>query len=111
MEQQTIGIGNMLLDLFIHPCCLSYIRINAVIARRAAACNNIRRHVLRKSRAGLYHGILPYTGIRFLDDIRQNDCTVIDFTVARYLCTIAEDATIADNSVMADMRTLHQEVV
>ena len=111
MEQQTIGIGNMLLDLFFHPCCLSDIRINAVIARRAAACNNIRRHVLRKSRAGLYHGLLPYTVILFPYALRQYVCTAFYFTVARLLCTIAEDATIADNSVMADMRTLHQEVV
>jgi len=37
---------------------------------------------------GDYDGTVLHSGIRFLDDIRQNDCTVIDFTVARYLCTI-----------------------
>ena len=82
-----------------------------MVLYRTSARNDIRRNVLGEGRTGLYHRILSHTGVRLLDDVRGDDRTRTDPAVACDLSTIAEDAMVADNSVVADMRSLHQEIV
>ena len=111
MEQQPVGIGNVLLYLRLDPGRIADSRIHAMVLYRTSARNDIRRNVLGEGRTGLYHRILSHTGVRLLDDVRGDDRTRTDPAVSCDLSTIAEDAMVADNSVVADMRSLHQEIV
>ena len=54
VKQQTLGIGNMLLHLLVDTGKIHNLRVGATVFHGGATSDDVRRHVVRESTAGLY---------------------------------------------------------
>ena len=48
VEQQTVGISDVLLHLLVDASKFHYLRVRATILHRIATSNDVRRHVVRE---------------------------------------------------------------
>ena len=110
VEQQTVCIGDVPLNLFVNTIEIEHRRVNAAILHFFRA-DDARRHVLRERCAGLYHGCPAYTRAGVGDDRGAEDGAILDDAVAGNLRTVAEDAAAAYLGVVADVRAFHEDVV
>ena len=67
MEQQTVGIGDVLLYFLVDASLVHHRRVGSVVNQRFATCHDERRHILREGTACLYQCKTSHTGIGVLD--------------------------------------------
>ena len=111
MEQQTVGIGDVLLYFLVDASLVHHRRVGSIVNQRFATCHDERRHILREGTTCLYQCQTSHTGIGILDGTRGEDHTIVDLAVASNLHTIAEDAVVAHDGIVADVRAFEQEVI
>ena len=85
--------------------------VGSTIVYRLAARDDIRRNVLVKSGARLYHDEIANMSACALYDRRGENHAVANHAVAGYFRAVAKDVMVAHLGVMAYVRALHQEVV
>ena len=110
VEEQTIGIGDVLLHLLVDAGIVHHRVVGTTVLDGFATCHDKRGNVLRERGAGLYHRQTTHAGIRILDDGAGEDGAIVDLTVAGNLHTIAKYAIVANDGVVTDVGTLHKEV-
>ena len=111
MEEQTIGIGDVLLHLLVDASLFHHRGVWTAIRDGLATGDDERGHIVRQRTTGLHHGQTPHTGVGILDGRAGEDGTVVNLTVARNLHAVAEHAMVAHDGVVADMCAFEQEVV
>jgi len=110
VEEQTIGIGDVLLNLLVDAGIVHHGGVGTAVLDGFAACHNERGNILRERGAGLYHRQTAYAGVGILDDGAGEDGAIVDLTIARNLHTIAKHAVVANDGVVTDVGTLQKEV-
>ena len=111
MEEQTIGIGDVTLDLLVDTGIVEHGSVGTAVLHRITAGNDIRGHIVREGRSGLDQREVSGTGIGILDGTRGEDDTIADLAVAGNLRAIAKHTVGAYHGVMADVSTFEQEVM
>ena len=111
MEEQTVGIGDVLLHLLVDTCLVHHRIVGASVFKRLAASNDEGWDILRERGAGLNHCQASHTGVGILDSRTGEDDTIVDLAVARNLHTITEYAVVAHHRVVTDMHAFQEEVV
>ena len=110
MEEQTVGIGDMVLNLLVDLGIVHHGGVGTAILHWIAACDDIGRHIVGEGRSCLDQREVASTGVGILDGSAGEDDTVANLTVAGYLRAIAEHAVVAYYGVVADVGTFEQEV-
>ena len=110
MEDQTVGVGDVLADLLVDIGIFQHREVRAAIINGRTAGDDVGRDVAREGGAGLNHCHVAHAGAGILDDARREEYAVANLAVAGNLRTIADDAVVAHLRVVADMGTLHEEV-
>ena len=82
MEQQTVGIGDVLLYLRIDLCIVHHRSVRTAVGHRVTTGNDIRRYVVREGATSLDQRKVTSTGIRILDSTRREDDTIAYHAVA-----------------------------
>ena len=67
VEEQTIGIGDVTLDLLVDTGIVEHGSVGTAILHRITAGNDIRGHIVREGRSGLDQREVSGTGIGILD--------------------------------------------
>ena len=111
MEEQTVGIGNMLLHLLVDTCILHHRGVRTAIGHGGTTCDDVRGHVVRECTASLDQREVASTGIGILDGSTGEDDAIADHTVASHLRAVAEHTVRAHHRIVADVGTFEQEVV
>ena len=111
MEQQTVGIGNVFLYLFINTSKFQDLRVHTAILHRSASGNNVGRHIVGEGTTSLYQRQVTSTRIGILNGSGREDDTVADDAVACYLDTITKHAVGTYYGVVTDMGAFQQEVM
>ena len=111
VEQQSIGIGDMLLYLLVDIGILHDGNIGTSISHGVTTSNDIWRHVLRESTTSLDKRQITSTGVGILDGTTGEDDSSANLTIASHLGTITEYAIVAYYGIVTDVGTLKQEVV
>ena len=95
MEEQTVGIGDMLLHLLVDAGNSHHRDVRTTIGHRVATGNDKRGHIVREGTTSLNQGETAGTGVGILDGTRREDDTIADLTVAGNLSAIAKHAVVA----------------
>lgn len=111
MEDQTVGVSEVLLRLVVDAAILTDLCVHAVKGNGVVASDNIRGDVLEKGASGLNKRALAHTGADMLDDGRGEDGAIVDLAVTGHLGAVAEDTLVANLRIVGDVGTLHEEVV
>ena len=67
MEEQTVGIGDMVLNLLVDLGIVHHGGVGTAILHRIAACNDIGRHIVGEGRSCLDQREVASTGVGILD--------------------------------------------
>ena len=111
MEEQTIGIGNVLLHFLVDACDLHHRGVRTTIGHRITTGYYKRGYIVREGTTSLNQGETASTGVGILDGAGREDDTIADLAVACNLSAIAKHTVVAHNGIMTDMRTFEQEVI
>ena len=111
VEEQTIGVGYVVLYLLVDLGIVHHRRVRTTILHRITTGNDVGRHVVREGRTCLNQREVSGTGVGILDGTRGEDDTIADLAVAGDLRTIAEHAVVAHHRIVADMGSFEQEVM
>ena len=111
VEEQTIGIGDVLLHLLVDARKLHHRGVRTTIGHRITTGDDKRGHVVREGTTCLNQRESTSTRIGILDGTGGEDDAIADLTVACNLGAIAKHAVVAHYSVVADMGTFEQEVI
>ena len=111
VEEQTIGVGDVALNLLVDLGIVHHRRVGTAILHRVTACNDVGRHVVREGRTCLNQREVSGTGVGILNGTRGEDDTIADLAVAGNLRTIAEHAVVAHHRIVADVGSFEQEVM
>ena len=111
MEQQTIGIGDVLLYFLVDSSLFHHRRVRASILEGFAACNDKRGDVARERNTSLYQCQTTNTGVGILDGRAGENDSVLNLAVASNLHTVTKHAMIAYDGIVADMSSFEQEIV
>ena len=111
MEEQTVGIGDVLLHLLVNARKLHHRGVRTTIGHRITTGDDKRGHIVREGTTCLNQRESTSTGVGILDGTRREDDTIADLTVAGNLSAIAKHAVVAHYGVVADMGTFEQEVI
>ena len=110
VEHEAVGVGDVLQRLLVDAMLTSHLHVDTAILDVLGA-DNVGRHVLGERGTSLNHSATAHTGLSILDDAGGEDDTILDEAVAGNLRTIAENTTVADLGIVADVGTLHEDVV
>ena len=105
MEEQTVGIGDVLLHLLVDARKLHH------LGHRITTGDDKRGHVVREGTTCLNQRESTSTRIGILDGTRREDDTIADLTVAGNFSAIAKHTVVAHYGVVADMGAFEQEVI
>ena len=111
MEQQTIGVSDVLLYFLVDSSLLHHRRVRTSIREGLAACNDKRGDVARERSTSLYQCQTTNTGVGILDGRTGENDSVLNLAVASNLHTITKHAMIAYDGIVADMSSFEQEIV
>ena len=111
MEQQPIGVGDVLLHLLVDAGLAHHRGIGTAIFERLTASDDKWGDVERERGACLYHSQTANAGVGILNGRAGEDDAIVHFAVTCNLHTITEHTVIAHDRIVADMRTFEQEVV
>ena len=111
VEEQTIGIGDVALNLLVDLGIVHHRRVGTAILHRITTSNDVGRHVVREGRACLNQREVSGTGVGILNGTRGEDDTIADLAVAGNLRTITEHAVVAHHRIVADVGSFEQEVM
>ncbi len=111
VEHESIGIGDVLDDLFIDAVRGAHRLVHPTVCDGHASGDDVGRDVLREGGARLYHSAFANACSCVGDDARREDGPVVYLTFAGDLGAIAKDAPVAHFDVVRDVHALHQEVV
>lgn len=106
VEEQTIGVGDMTLNLLIDLGIVHHRRVRTTIFHRVTTSNNIGGNIVRKGSTSLDQREVTSTGIGILNGSTGEDNTIADLAVAGNLRAIAENTVVSNHRVVADMGTL-----
>ena len=97
MEEQTIGIGDVLLHLLVDTGDIHHRGVRTAIDHRIATCDDKWGHIVRESTTCLNQGESASTGVGILDGTGRKDDTIANLTVAGNLGAIAKHTVVAHN--------------
>ena len=75
------------------------------------SCHTIRRNIFSKTASALHSCISAQTSVSLHQHIGSQNSIIFDDTTSRYLRTITNNATITNNHIMRDTRSLHDKII
>ena len=111
VEEQTIGVGDMVLNLLVDPGIIEHRGVRTAIFHRITTGNDVWWHIVREGRTRLDQREITGTGIGILDGAAGEDDAIADLAVASDLRTITEHAVRSHHRIVADMGSFEQEVM
>ena len=111
VEEQTIGVGNVVLNLLVNPGKVEHRGVGPAILHRITTGNDIRRNVVREGRTSLDQREVTGTGVGILDGSAGEDDAISDLTVACDLRAITKHTVRSHRHVVTDVGSFEQVVV
>ena len=111
MEEQTIGIGDVLLHLLVDASDPHHRGVRATIDHRITTGNDKRRYIVGESTTSLNQGETASTCVGILDGAGREDDAIADLTVAGNLSAIAKYTVVTHDGIVTDMSAFEQEVI
>ena len=111
VEEQSIGIGDVALNLLVNLGIVHHRRVRSAILHRITTGNDVGRNIVREGGTCLNQREISSTGVGILNGTRGEDDSIADLAVAGNFRTITEHAVRSHHRIVADMGSFEQEVM
>lgn len=111
VEHQTVGIGYVGYDLLILAQTLHSMGVGTSILYGVVDGNDVWWHILGDKGIGTHHSVSAYAGIGIDYYVGREDDIVLYHHLACYLAAVAYYIVVAYVYVVADVHSLHEEIV
>ena len=109
--EQAVGIMDVVDQLVAESSAAQSHEVDATVAGGFFTCNDKRRDVLAETASTLYHHIAADVAELVAEHRCTDDGEIIDNHFSGKFCGVADDASVADDTVVGDVHVLHEQVV
>ena len=107
----AVSVGDMAQNALAGVHMLKHYGVHAVVSCGISAEHNIRRNVFLYAASALYERIATYANVLLNDYAVALDRAVVNLTFSGKANTNADNATVVDVHIVADMNTVHNKVL
>ena len=109
--EQTIGVVDELNQIIAEAMAAESHEVDAAVAGRLFASYNIRRNILAETATALNHHVAADVAELMTEDFGTDHSEVVTCDLTGKLGGIADDQSVAKETVMGDVHVFHQQVV